>query len=107
MNTLPTPRALPEDIEKWNPENKKCLDHINRIRTDNRVENLRWATHSENNQNTGIRKDNKLGIKNITYHNNRYRYQKRINGVVHFKSFETLEEAEEYKKDYEIKYCKE
>ena len=30
-----------------------------------------------------------------------------FNKVYHQKYFKTLEEAEEYKKDYEIKYCKE
>lgn len=34
-----------------NPDNKRCVDHINTIRTDNRVENLRWVTHLENQKN--------------------------------------------------------
>ena len=90
-----------------NPENKKCIDHKNRIRTDNRVENLRWATYSENNQNTIVRKDNKsTGIKNISYHKrkNRYRYEKIFRGVKHEKKFKTLKEAEEYKNTYESSF---
>ena len=31
-----------------NPEGKPCIDHINTIRNDNRVSNLRWVTQKEN-----------------------------------------------------------
>lgn len=40
-----------------NIRGKPFIDHINTIRTDNRVENLRWVTPKENNENTiSIRK---------------------------------------------------
>ena len=34
-----------------NPENKPYIDHINTVRGDNRIENLRWVTSSENSRN--------------------------------------------------------
>jgi hypothetical protein len=86
-----------------NPDNKPFVDHINRDRKDNRIENLRWATSSENQQNTGVRKDNILSIKNICYckRDKLYIYQKEIRGKRHIKWFKTLEEAIEYKKQFE------
>lgn len=45
--------------------NKPCIDHINTIKNDNRVENLRWVTHKEN-MNNGITKMKIKGRNNKT-----------------------------------------
>ncbi len=44
------------------------LDHINGKVCDNRIENLRPATHSQNTQNATTRKDNVSGFKGVTFH---------------------------------------
>ena len=48
-----------------NPDNKPEVDHINRVRDDNRVENLRWMTKLENMTNLGHRKSNTSGFPKI------------------------------------------
>lgn len=39
-----------------NPDNKPCIDHINTDKLDNRTDNLRWVTVSENGLNPLTRK---------------------------------------------------
>ena len=76
-----------------NPENKTDVDHINRNRTDNRVENLIWASRSDNNVNTCIRKDNKTGYKNICKTKWGYEVQINRNKLRYRKHCKTLDEA--------------
>ena len=39
-----------------NPNGYTEIDHVNRDKSDNRVENLRWVTHSENMRNSTMQK---------------------------------------------------
>lgn len=84
-----------------NPENKPEVDHKNRIITDNRVENLRWATHLENMQNKGMMKNNTSGEKNIKKTKwDTYIFRKTTNGKRFNKNFKTKAEAIIFRDNY-------
>lgn len=74
----------------------QVLDHINGIPDDNRIENLREATHSQNNLNRRMHHRNKSGFKGVSWiaQRNLYRASVFINGVKHvFGHYKTAEEA--------------
>lgn len=71
------------------------IDHINRNSLDNRIENV---THTENMVNRS--NASKYG-KWIRFANNKYSVEFVFKGVTQFKSFDTLEEAEEYRANIE------
>tara|TARA_B110000977_G_scaffold98437_1_gene129489 strand:- start:666 stop:1142 length:477 start_codon:yes stop_codon:yes gene_type:complete len=84
-----------------NPENKRCVDHINGIRDDNRLENLRWLTHKENLNafrsnpaqiitKGSISKDTRKG-------RNSWKWQYRISGKGKTKTMKSKADLEKYR----------
>lgn len=47
---------------------KDQIDHINRIKDDNRIANLREATHAQNQQNATKRRSNTSGFTGVCWH---------------------------------------
>lgn len=58
------------------------IDHINRVRTDNRLENLRPADTFTNKRNTPAYKSNRVGFKGVSWHvcSKKWRSRIRIDG---------------------------
>jgi len=52
----------------------EVIDHINRIKTDNRIDNLRDTNKSVNTLNAKLSSNNTTGIKGISYDRTRDRY---------------------------------
>jgi hypothetical protein len=72
------------------------VDHINGDATDNRIENLRAATRSDNNRNRRINGNNKSGIKGVHWDapRNKWKAQLCIAGKQQYLGlYDTLEEA--------------
>jgi hypothetical protein len=77
------------------------VDHIDNNRTNNRVDNLRWVTSSENSMNRSISSKNKSGYKGVCYDdvNNNWKAYIKINErQMNIGNYKTKEEAVEARK---------
>ena len=82
------------------------LDHINRDRADNRLDNLREVTQSVNVHNSSDR-PSKSGFRNARKVGSRFQSEIKINGKsIHLGMFDTAEEASNAAKDYREKLIK-
>ncbi len=70
------------------------IDHINNDKSDNRIENLRLATRSQNLCNRPMQSNNSLGAKGVSRNRSRYSAKIRVDNVrTHLGTFDTVEEA--------------
>lgn len=72
------------------------IDHKDCEKDNNRIENLRVATRSQNNANSRRRSDNTSGLKGASFHRHSGKWRATIKGVdryVHLGLFLTAEEA--------------
>ncbi|MGL9722000.1 HNH endonuclease [Symbiopectobacterium sp.] len=87
---------------RW-PE--KEIDHINGVKNDNRISNLREATSSQNHQNEKIPKNNKSGVKGVFWSKKRKRYCAKCmvnRRGFYIGSFVDVPEAEEAVRNFRI-----
>lgn len=60
---------------EWPPHE---IDHINGIRSDNRIENLRSATHKQNRRNSLMYASNKTGFKGVYFYKQKKKWVAQI-----------------------------
>ncbi|RJK66700.1 hypothetical protein CMV60_10425 [Serratia marcescens] len=84
------------------------IDHINTIKGDNRISNLRIASASDNQRNKGLQRNNTSGAKGVWWNKRERKFvaQGYIKGVrKHIGSFRSLDEAKDaYCKWAEVHY---
>lgn len=64
----------------YGKEPKGDIDHINGVRSDNRIANLREASHSQNMHNRVADKDNRSGVKGVCWNKWKQKWMAYVNG---------------------------
>lgn len=85
----------------------KLIDHINRVRTDNRVSNLRWVDNRLNGINRNINKNNTSGKTGVHFNNKDGKWRATIKSfqkTIYGGYFDNLEDAIAKRKELEKQY---
>ena len=83
------------------------VDHINHIRNDNRLVNLRFVTHGENMRNKSVSSKSTTGVTGVYFYKRLQKYIARIRvnrEFIHLGTFETLEEAAAARAEANLKF---
>lgn len=86
---------------------KDEIDHINMVRDDNRISNLREATRLQNSRNKKIRKDNSSGMKGVHFHKSTRKWQVTCgfnSKLIYLGLFDDMELADLVASEFRSKY---
>ena len=88
-----------------NPDNKPEVDHIlHEEKTNNNVNNLRWATSSEQNINRGMMCSNTSSVEGVSKDGKYWRARLAINGKTMTKTYKSFDKAVEKRKEWELEH---
>ncbi len=93
-----------------NPENKRCVDHIDGNKMNNHHENLRYATHSENGRNRKNQTNTSSVYKGVCWHKKAKKWVAHIqinSKLKHLGIFTNEREAAEAYNAAAVEHCEE
>lgn len=86
---------------------KEEIDHVNHVRDNNMISNLREVSHAENQKNRSMHKNNSSGVTGVSWHKKRNAWQSLIcyeGKKIHLGLFENFQEAVKTRKLAEIRF---
>ena len=83
----------------------ELIDHINGIKIDNKIKNLRAATYIQNSYNSKKRSTNTSGVKNVRFRYGKFHAYFNIKGKqISLGIYESLQEAEKIVMSYRVQH---